>query len=101
MPADLVELYQTGKSKKYRDVERSPELYGGFVRAVQIMNKAENTSVFQGYSFLHYEKLKHNYSGVSSVRLSNRFVHRLLFTELDDGIEIQLITIDDTHYGNK
>lgn len=30
-----------------------------------------------------------------------RYVHRLLFTETEDGIEVELIEIDDTHYGNK
>lgn len=41
------------------------------------------------------------YSGLSSVRLDNRYVHRLLFEELDDSITLKLIEIDDTHYGNK
>ena len=40
-------------------------------------------------------------TGYSSVRLSNRFVHRLIFRETPDGLEVQLIDIDDTHYGNK
>ena len=41
------------------------------------------------------------YSGLSSVRLDNRYVHRLVFEELDDSITLKLIEIDDTHYGNK
>ena len=41
------------------------------------------------------------YSGYSSVRLDNRFVHRLIFEELEDRITLKLIEIDDTHYGNK
>jgi hypothetical protein len=28
-------------------------------------------------------------------------VERLLFTETEDGIEVELIEIDNTHYGNK
>ena len=28
-------------------------------------------------------------------------VERLLFRETDDGIEVELIEIDSTHYGNK
>ena len=47
------------------------------------------------------EDLKYQLTGYSSVRLSNRFVHRLIFRETPDGLEIQLIDIDDTHYGNK
>ena len=41
------------------------------------------------------------YSGLSSVRLDNRYVHRLLFEEIEDRIALRLIEIDDTHYGNK
>lgn len=37
----------------------------------------------------------------SSVRLVNGMVERLLFRETDDGIEVELIEIDSTHYGNK
>ena len=38
---------------------------------------------------------------ISSVRLVNGLVERLLFSETDDGIEVELIEIDSTHYGNK
>ena len=101
LPEDLVELYETGKSKEYTDVERNPKLYSGFVRAIKIMNHVDNVSQLKNYSYLHYEKLKHEYSGITSVRLANGFVHRLLFTENEDGIKVTIITIDDTHYGNK
>ena len=65
------------------------------------MISASSTAELEKFSFLHYEKLKHQLSGLSSVRLSNRYVHRLIFREIDDGVEIELIEIDDTHYGNK
>lgn len=47
------------------------------------------------------ERLKYQWSGYSSVRLSNKYVHRLIFTERENGLEIELIDIDNTHYGNK
>ncbi len=51
---------------------------------------------------LHYEKLRHQKDKpISSVRLVNGLVERLLFSETDDGIEVELIEIDSTHYGNK
>lgn len=53
-------------------------------------------------SFLHYEKLKYQRGkNISSVRIANGFIERLIFSETDDGIEIELIEINDTHYGNK
>ena len=101
MTSELEELYLTGESKMYKDVARVPELFSGFTRAIDALNKAENMEQLKTISYLHYEKLKYEFSGISSFRLSNRHVHRLLFTEMEDGVEVQLITIDKTHYGNK
>ena len=50
-------------------------------------------------SFLHYEKLKYN--NLSSVRVLNNRIERLLFKELEDGIEITVIELNSDHYGNK
>lgn len=101
MSDELLKLYTYSKSKEYRDVERNPELLNGFMRAVRSMIIAKSVLELKAISYLHYEKLKYEYSDYSSVRLSNRYVHRLLFTETEDGIEVELIDIDDTHYGNK
>jgi len=101
MKEDLYELYLNGKSKKYKDVERNHALMEGFIRAVRIMTLVRNVAELRGYSYLHYEQLKYEWSGYSSIRLSNRFVHRLIFIETPDGLEVELIKIDQTHYGNK
>ena len=101
MNEDLRDLYLTGKSKKYRDVERTPDLIQGFMRAVSVMISVNTVNELKGFSYLHYEQLRHLLSGYSSVRLSNRFIHRLIFRETPDGLEVQLIHIDNTHYGNK
>lgn len=101
MPEELLQLYTTGRSRKYKDIERNRALLSGFVRAVQIMMLVESVTELKNYSYLHYEQLRHHYSGYSSVRLSNRSVHRLIFKELNQGIVVELIEIDNTHYGNK
>ena len=101
MSEDILELYEKGSSRRYKDVSRNPELMQGFLRAVKVMSDAVHVDELSGFSFLHYEKLRYQLSGMSSVRLSNRYVHRLLFRERPDGIEVCLIEIDDTHYGNK
>ena len=101
MNNDLRNLYETGKSNSYKEIERNPELRNGFIRAIRIMTNAASIDEVKAYSFLHYEQLKYEWSGYSSVRLSNRYVHRLIFKEIEDSLEIQIIDIDDTHYGNK
>ena len=98
---ELEELLMTGKSRKYKRITNNKDLYNGLRRVISFMLAAENTNELQTASLLHYEKLNHDYSGLSSVRLSNRYVHRLIFLEENDKITLKLIEIDDTHYGNK
>lgn len=100
----LEELYRTGKTKdrKYKYLCRNKKLIEGYQRAVSVMYAVETTNDLRDFTFLHYEKLKHQGSNPrSSVRLVNGMVERLIFTETEDGIEVQLIEIDSTHYGNK
>lgn len=101
MTKELLDLYTLRQSKKYKDVALNPVLLNGFIRAVNTMMSVSSLTELRAYSYLHYEKLKYEYSDYSSVRLSNRFVHRLLFAETPDGFEVKLIDIDNTHYGNK
>ncbi len=101
MEGDLLELYLTGKSVRYKDISRNRTLMEGFMYSIRLMKEVDSAEELRQISRLHYEKLKYQYSGLSSVRLSNRFVNRLLFEEIDDGVVVRLIEIDDTHYGNK
>ena len=78
------------------------KLVNGYIKAVGAMYNVESTEELKPFSFLHYEKLKYQCGDPkSSVRLVNGMVERLLFVETDDGIEVELIEIDSTHYGNK
>ena len=100
----LRELYETGKTKerKYKLVCKKKKLVEGFQRAVSIMYDVESTEQLRIFSFLHYEPLKYqDKEPKSSLRLVNGMVERLIFTETKDGIEVELIEIDSTHYGNK
>ncbi|MBO6051199.1 MAG: hypothetical protein J6P65_04375 [Bacteroidales bacterium] len=50
-------------------------------------------------SYLHYEQLKK--IDLSSIRVMNGRVERLLFKELDKGIRITIIELDESHYGQR
>ena len=100
----LSELYETGKTKnrKYKALCKNRRLIAGYIRAVKIMYDVDSTDELKLFSFLHYEKLKYQGSEQrSSIRLANGMVERLIFTESEDNIEVELIEIDSTHYGNK
>lgn len=98
---NLSELIEKGTNKHYRKVERIKSLKNGLLRAINVMQSVENVDQLSYFSYLRYERLKHQYSGKSSVRLCNGFVHRLIFTEHLNGVKVELLEIDDTHYGNK
>ena len=96
-------MYEEGRTedRKYKKICRNVRLIEGYQRAVSIMYDIESTEELKYFSFLHYEKLKYQKEPKSSVRLVNGMVERLLFTETDNGIEVELLEIDSTHYGNK
>ena len=75
---------------------------GGFGGGYGAMMGMDNVEGLKRLSFLHYERLKYQRDEPrSSVRIANGHIERLIFTETDDGIEIELIEIDSTHYGNR
>ena len=53
MNQDLLDLYQNGKCKSYKEVERSRELLEGFIRAVDTMKMVNTVSELSGFSYLH------------------------------------------------
>lgn len=97
----LQELYETGKTKdsRYKKLCRNKSFVEDYIGVIDLMVSVDKVDELRTYSFLHYEKLKHRPE--SSVRIDNGRVERLLFTEHEDGIEVRLIEIDSTHYGNK
>ena len=97
---DLEELITTGKnSGKYEKLARDKKFVQRLAIVYSTMASVENTEGLKQYSFLHYEKLKH--VNQSSVRIMNNRVERLLFIENENGIEITIIELNNTHYGNK
>lgn len=98
----LKQLYEEGKSKKYKAYSRDARFLGAFQEVINTLRGVESTNDLPLFSFLHYEQLKHQGDDPkSSVRIMNGRVERLIFRELDGGIEIEIIELDDTHYGNK
>ena len=97
----LKELYEIGKTKdgRYKKLCRNKGFVEDYIAVVDLMCSVDKVDDLRMYSYLHYEKLK--YRPESSVRIDNSRVERLLFTEHEDGIEVKLIEIDSTHYGNK
>ena len=97
---DLFELITTGTNGgKYKKLSRDKKFVIKLTNIYNLMASVENVSDLKQYNFLHYEELKH--ISLSSVRILNNRVERLLFKETEDGLEIALIEINEDHYGNK
>ena len=96
---DLKELILTGENRKYIQLARDQRFMAALGRAYRLLEVVENTNGLRRYSFLHYEQLK----GVrkSSIRIMNGRVERLIFEETNNGVEIQALTLNRNHYGNK
>ncbi|MDR2824470.1 MAG: type II toxin-antitoxin system RelE/ParE family toxin [Prevotellaceae bacterium] len=75
----LRELYDTGKSsdKKHRF---QPQVIKGYVKCVSMLVDAETIEELFVHNSLHYEKLKGDKQGLSSMRINDQY--RLEFREI-------------------
>lgn len=85
----LQDLYTKGRStdKKHRF---QPQIIDKYVKVVNLMKQQENVLGLTKYGSLHYEKLRGNKKGLSSVRVNNQY--RIEFTEaVETGKQIATI----------
>ena len=97
---DLEELIFTGHNNRLRKYERNKSFMDALGRVYRIMETVQNAQGLKPYSFLHYERLKNN-ADVSSVRVMNGRIERLVFRELEEGIVIELLELNSDHYGKE
>ena len=86
---------------RYKKYARDAEFYVKLVRAIDILHTVECTNDLYAYSYLHYEPLKHQDTVISSIRIMGGGVERLIFEELESGIKVLVLELDNKHYGNK
>ena len=98
---DLKELYQTGKNRKgrYKRISKDGPFVEKLKNLLDLMVVTNVPSDLPGR--YEYEKLKYQYSGLSSVRIVHNRVERLIFEEFDGGIRVNIIQLDESHYGKK
>jgi plasmid maintenance system killer protein len=96
---ELEQLVLYGKSRKYVKYTRDAKFIEKLTSAINIMRAVKETSMLANYSFLHYEKLKR--VDLSSVRVMNGRIERLIFKEINNGIEIEMLELNNDHYGKK
>ena len=93
-------IYHKCNDKRYRKLKGNATFWRDLSKVMAIIRAATNTSELERFSSLHYEKLKYDKTGLSSVRIGYNAKYRLIFEEFDGGIRIKLIEINE-HYGDK
>ncbi len=96
---ELEKLIITHKSKRYKKYTRDKKFLWALDRVFNDLQGVAKCSDLKQLSYLHYEQFKK--IGLSSVRVMNGRVERLLFKELENGIRISIIELDETHYGQR
>ena len=96
---DLEQLIMVGNNHKYRKYSKDARFMQALARMYKIMTAVADAKALSTFSYLHYERLKG--IDISSVRVMNNRVERVLFKETENGIVITIIDLDNTHYGNK
>lgn len=86
--------------KRYRKLKSNATFWRDLDKIMVLLRNVHNTSELVRFKVLHYEPLKYNRSGQSSVRIGYNTKYRLIFEEFDGGIRIKLIEINE-HYGDK
>ena len=100
--AELEALIYTHNSndKRYRKLKSNAQFLRDLDIVWSILRSVSNTSELARFQKLHYEPLRYDLSGKSSVRIGFKSKYRLIFEEFDGGIRIKLIEINE-HYGDK
>ena len=96
----LVDLYE-GNKVKDKEFRSNPNLIKQYVKTVDRLKSVEKIEQLFQFAGLNYEKLKGNYKGSSSVRVSNQY--RLIFQEIlsdEEPFEVVLLEIEElsNHY---
>ena len=96
----LRELYEIGKTtdKKYRF---QPQVVNGYLKCIKVLDTAIQIEELFRYSALHYEKLKGDKKGLSSLRINDQY--RLEFREIinsDNLLQVEICSLVDitNHY---
>ena len=98
---ELKILITTGNStdKRYKKLKSNATFKKDLAKVMLYLRSVSTAKELANFGALHYEQLKHDLSGKSSVRIGYESKYRLIFEELDLGVRVCLIEINE-HYGD-
>lgn len=92
--------YTRAVKPPYTKYKSNSKLIKDLNKVMLILQTVENCSCLNRYRALNYEPLHYDMVGYSSIRIGYKSKYRLIFTELEDGIRINIIELSE-HYGDK
>ena len=93
-------LHGNALGRPYSKWKSNKQLRKDLEKVMRILSSAVDCNMLHCYKVLNYEQLKYDLLGKSSVRIGFKSKFRLIFTELETGIKINIIEISE-HYGDK
>ncbi len=98
---ELKILITTGNStdKRYKKFKSNAKFMKDLAKVMLYFRTVSTAKDLGKFGALRYEQLKHDFSGMSSVRIGYESKYRLIFEELDLGVRVCLIEINE-HYGD-
>ncbi len=93
----LQELYETGKTtdKKHR---YQPGIIRKYKDCINLMRRITDTNALSRYNGLNFENLKGDKTGISSIRINNKY--RIEFTVTENGVEPIIIVCNVLELSN-
>lgn len=86
---------------RFKKYARDKEFYTYLIDAINTLYSVDCTFELKQFSYLHYEQLKHQDKTIGSIHIMHGRVERLIFEEIEDGIKIIVLELNNDHYGNK
>lgn len=94
-------LYGDTNDRRYTKYLRNKRFMSALAMKIQVVQTAQTYDDLRKYSPMKYERLKHNNGELTSFRVLNDHVERVICKECTDHIKLQIIELNADHYGNK
>lgn len=95
--SDLIALLSGKCLGRYRKLRSDADFLNNLNQVKKILEQAGSVRDLSCYKRLHYEQLRHEMSGMSSIRIGYKSPWRMVFRETDEGLCIIIIDINN-HY---
>lgn len=81
----------------YKKLKSNKSFVDGLSKVLALLRAVEQLSELSHYGALHFEALKHQYSGMYSVRIAYKLPWRMILRDNGDSVSVCIVDINN-HY---